>query len=143
MTKNQGEFNFYYKLQAMCHFESATLHLSGRLSPNNRKIINARTSKLAGRYFHHFESYAEPFIALRAISCWAVAGEYVTPSQLESATLLLAVGCRFVALQAMRHFDFAALHLSGRLSPYKMAKINALTSKLVGRYFCHFTWLVA
>ena len=25
---------------------------------------------------------------------------------------------------------------------YKMAKINALASKLAGRYFYHFTWLV-
>ena len=40
------------------------------------------------------------------------------------------------------------MHSSGRnpfavgLSPYKMAKIDALASKLAGRYFHHFAWLV-
>ena len=29
------------------------------------------------------------------------------------------------------------------LSPYKIAKIDALASKLAGRYFCYFAWLVA
>ena len=42
-----------------------------------------------------------------------------------------------------------AMHSSGKnslavgLSPYKMAKINAFASKLAGRYFHHFAWLVA
>ena len=31
----------------------------------------------------------------------------------------------------------------GRLSPYKSAIINALTSKLAGRYYFTFAWLVA
>ena len=29
------------------------------------------------------------------------------------------------------------------LSPYKIAKINVLASKLAGRFFHHFAWLVA
>ena len=29
------------------------------------------------------------------------------------------------------------------LSPYKIAKIDALASKLAGRYFHYFAWLVA
>ena len=42
-----------------------------------------------------------------------------------------------------------AMHSSGKnslaagLSPYKIAKIDALASKLAGRYFCYFAWLVA
>ena len=42
-----------------------------------------------------------------------------------------------------------AMHSSGKnslavgLSPYKIAKINAFASKLAGRYFHHFAWLVA
>ena len=42
-----------------------------------------------------------------------------------------------------------AMHSSGknslaaRLSPYKIAKIDAFASKLAGRYFHHFAWLVA
>ena len=42
-----------------------------------------------------------------------------------------------------------AMHSSGinslavGLSPYKIAKIDALASKLVGRYFRYFAWLVA
>ena len=41
------------------------------------------------------------------------------------------------------------MHSSGKnslavgLSPYKIAKINAFASKLAGRYFHHFAWLVA
>ena len=41
------------------------------------------------------------------------------------------------------HFDFATLHLSGRLSPYKSAIINAPTSKLVERYYHTFTRLAS
>jgi len=43
----------------------------------------------------------------------------------------------------------SAMHSSGKtslavgLSPYKMAKIDALASKLAGRYFRYFAWLVA
>ena len=33
----------------------------------------------------------------------------------------------------MLHSESASLLPHGRLAPYKMAKINALTSKLVGR----------
>ena len=42
-----------------------------------------------------------------------------------------------------------AMHSSGKnslavgLSPYKIAKIDALASKLAGRYFHYFAWLVA
>ena len=42
-----------------------------------------------------------------------------------------------------------AMHSSGKnslavgLLPYKIAKINAFASKLAGRYFHHFAWLVA
>ena len=42
-----------------------------------------------------------------------------------------------------------AMHSSGKnslavgLSPYKIAKINVLASKLAGRFFHHFAWLVA
>ena len=41
-----------------------------------------------------------------------------------------------------------AMHSSGknslaaRLSPYKIAKIDAFASKLAGRFFHHFAWLV-
>ena len=41
------------------------------------------------------------------------------------------------------------MHSSGKnslavgLSPYKIAKINVLASKLAGRYFRYFAWLVA
>ena len=42
-----------------------------------------------------------------------------------------------------------AMHSSGKnsltvgLSPYKIAKIDAFASKLAGRHFHHFAWLVA
>ena len=41
-----------------------------------------------------------------------------------------------------------AMHSSGKnslavgLSPYKIAKIDAFASKLAGRFFHHFAWLV-
>jgi hypothetical protein len=44
---------------------------------------------------------------------------------------------------ALRQLDNAALYLAGRLSPYKIAKINTQTSKLVGCYFYYFAWLIA
>ena len=46
-------------------------------------------------------------------------------------------------------FTGYAMHSSGKnslavgLSPYKIAKINVLASKLAGRYFYYFPWLVA
>ena len=46
-------------------------------------------------------------------------------------------------------FTGYAMHSSGKnslavgLSPYKIAKINAFASKLAGRYFHHFAWLIA
>jgi hypothetical protein len=43
---------------------------------------------------------------------------------------------------AMPLIDFLRKSISCRLSPYKIAEINALTSKLAGRYFYHFAWLV-
>ena len=49
-------------------------------------------------------------------------------------------GCRSIASHAPSPTQ--KLRLGGRLSPYKMSKINALTSKLAERYFFHFAWLV-
>lgn len=48
-------------------------------------------------------------------------------------------GCRLITSHAI-HSPCGLFH--GRLSPYKMSKINALTSKLAERYFFHFAWLV-
>ena len=50
-------------------------------------------------------------------------------------------GCRAAILHRAIHSPNGLFH--ERLSPYKSAIINALTSKLAGRYYFTFAWLVA
>ena len=50
-------------------------------------------------------------------------------------------GCGAAILHRAIHSPNGLFH--GRLSPYKSAIINALTSKLAGRYYFTFAWLVA
>ena len=70
------------------------------------------------------ECRAEPFIALRAIHV----GLAPNKSKIKNS---------WKCINGFRHAIHRMLRIlfHERLAPYKSAKINALTSKLVGRYF--------
>ena len=70
------------------------------------------------------ECCAEPFIALRAIHV----GLAPNKSKIKNS---------WKCINVLRHAIHRMLRIlfHGRLAPYKSAKINALTSKLAGRYF--------
>ena len=70
------------------------------------------------------ECCAEPFIALRAMNV----GLAPNKSKIKNSW-------KCINVVAMLIHRMLRILFHGRLAPYKSAKINALTSKLAGRYF--------